>query len=398
MRYRYFCISFTNNRNKKGYNYMFNKKKLFTTTLGISLISLCAYGAEIKADIKKENKDTDVLVTFGLGGLKADSEINTANSMGVGIDAHVLHNLSSSLQARISAGMNVQTGSSSSARDNNIYAPSNGNHLKEALIAYTPIELIELEAGVVNQSFLEAPMVVDKKGFIAAKQKFTYKVLDTRFSLLASQAIPNNRNLSQKINVNDEGDPRFFAETFRVEQELFVGKAKLDLTHYAYDNISNSVAYESILLGNTGSPIDKGNGKLANSYNGWNADLKYDFDFSNNMNLGFNANYIINSAANENNTGFRAGAKLSYASGDSKYSVELENFSLDADASVAYYNSSRYGMANKAGNRIRIEYHNVTSALKVGAEAISNKVINENIYQSDETVILFSLRKTYDLF
>jgi hypothetical protein len=377
---------------------MLNKKKLLTATFGISLISLCAYGAEIKAEIKKEKEDTDVLVTFGLGGVKADSELNKASVMGVGIAAHAKHNLTTDLQARISAGMNVQTGSSSSARENNIYTPSNGNYLKEALLSYSPIELIELEGGVVNQSFLKAPMVVDKKGFIAAKEKFTYKVLDTRFSIIATQAIPNNRNLSQKINVNDEGDPRFFAETLRIEQELFVGDAELNLTHYAYDNISNSVAYESILLGNTGTPIDKGNGVLANTYSGWNADLTYNFNISNNLNLAFNGNYILNTAAKENNEGHRAGTTLTYTSGDSKYTFILENFSIDADASVAYYNSSRYGMANKNGNRIRAEYHNLPNGLNMGVEAISNKVINENIYQSDETVILFSLRKTYDLF
>jgi hypothetical protein len=378
---------------------MIKTKHLILTTLGLSMVSMSIYGQTVESSISsKENKDTDVLVDLGIGGVKADSTLNTASVMGVGISAHAKHYLTEDIHARISGGLNVQTGSSSSARDNNIYTPSNGNYLKEAAVSYSPISMIEIEGGVVNQSFLNAPMVVDKKGFIAAKEKFSYKLLDTTFSFLATQAIPNNRNLSQKIDVNDEGDPRFYAESFVIDQELYVGEFTFSTTHYAYDNISNSIAYESILLGNTGTPISKGNGTLANTYSGWNFDLSYNANINNNFNLKVTGSFITNSQATENNTGYRVGPKLSYNTGDHRYSLEFENFQIEADASVAYYNSSRYGMANKQGNRLRFEYFNRPSNLKLGAEVISNSVINENIYQSDETVILFSLRKTYDLF
>ena len=378
---------------------MILKKHLILTTLGLSLVSLSVYGQTVSSEISSnKKKDTDVSIGLGIGGVKADSTLNTASVMGVEISANAKHFLTEEIHARISAGLSVQTGSSSSARDNNIYTPNNGNHLKEAAISYSPISMIELEGGVINQSFLNAPMVVDKKGFIAAKEKFYYKLLDTKFTLVATQAIPNNRNLSQKIDVTDEGDPRFYAESFIVNQELFVGEFQFSTTHYAYDNISNSIAYESILLGNTGTPISKGNGTLANTYSGWNFDLGYNVNINNNLNLKLTGNYIINTQATEANSGYRVGTNLTYSSGDNRYTLILENFQIEADASVAYYNSSRYGMANKEGNRIRFEYLNRPTQLKLGAEVISNSVINENIYQSDEIVLLFSLRKTYDLF
>ncbi|WP_127716210.1 hypothetical protein [Halobacteriovorax sp. HLS] len=374
-------------------------KKIIATAIGISLVSMSTFAQAVSTTSNEnKNKDTDVKIGLGLGGVKSDSTLNTASVMGIGVSAYAKYFLTPELHTRLSAGMNFETGSSSSARDNNIYTPSNGNYLKEALVSYSPLELIELEGGVINQSFLDAPMVVDKKGFIAAKEKFQYKVLDTLFSVVATQAIPNNRNLSQRIDVTEEGDPRFYAESLVIDQQLYIGDIKFSLTHFAYDNISNSVAYESILLGNSGTPINKGNGVLANTYSGWNIDLKYAFDISNNYKLELNGNTLKNTAASENNSAYRAGAKLTYASEGNRYSLKIENFSIDADASVAYYNSSRYGMANKEGNRIRFEYKNMPKQINLGAELISNKVINQNVYQSDETVILFSLRKTYDLF
>lgn len=372
--------------------------KFFILSLGLC-ISASALSGEISTSKQSLNKDTtDLKLVLGLGGHKADSTLNTASVMGVKIGAQAEHELSDTLKVRIDGGMKIQTGSSSTARDNNIYSPKNTNFLKEALASYTPISYVNLEGGVISQSHLNAPMVVGKQGFIAAKESFNYKVYDTKLIFTATQAIPNNRNLSQKIDVQDEGDPRFYAESFTIKQELYVGDLTLNATHFAYDNISNSVAYRSILLGNSGTTISSNNGTLANDYNGWHAAIDYKVDVDNNNNLEFFGNSILNSGAEKNNKGLILGTKYSYTINQHKYSVELNNFSIESDASVAYYNSSMYGMANKKGNLVKFEYKNSDQDLFLGAGLIQNKLINKNVYQSDETVIILSLRKIYDLF
>ncbi|OUR95287.1 hypothetical protein A9Q84_15720 [Halobacteriovorax marinus] len=372
--------------------------KLFILSLGL-LLSSAALSAEVstlKNSLKKET--TDLKINLGIGGGKVDSTLNTASVMGVNIGAEAVHDLSDNLKIKINGGMKVQTGSSSSARDNNIYAPKNTNYLKEALASYTPINYVNIEAGVIDQSYLNAPLLVGRTGFIAAKEALNFKVKDTKITLVATQAIPNNRNLSQKINVQDEGDPRFYAESIILEQELFVGNLNLAATHFAFDDISNAVAYRSILLGNSGSVINNENGKLSNDFQGWHGNLGYAVDINNNHNLAFNGSYLTNSGASENNTGKIIGTTYTYNIKQHSLALGLENFSIGSDASVAYYNSSKYGLANKKGNRVQVEYNNSDQDLRVRAAITQNEVINKNIYQSDETVFTLSLRKIYDLF
>ncbi len=375
-------------------------KTLLMMAQGLALVSMPIIASESTSisNQSKKNKDTSVKISFGLGGVKADSTLNKASVMGVNIGALASHKLAENLSVNIAGGMNVQTGSSTTARENNIYKPGNSNYLKEAKITYTPFNILDLEAGVINQSELDAPLLVGNKGFIAAKEGFKYKVLDTKISTFAMQAIPNNRNLSQRIDVEEDGDPRFFTETLRIEQELFVGDITLSASHFAFSDISNAVAYESILLGNSGSPINKGNGVLSNDYQGWHLAAKYSANINKNIKVSTKFNHLTNSGASKDNTGYIAALGLDYTRDAHSYSVELANFKIESDAAVAYYNSSKYGLANKKGSKILVAYDNSQSNLGVSTEVIKNEVIKENIYQSDETIFILSLRKLYDLF
>ena len=367
---------------------------------GLALVSTPAIANETtnKPEVTKKASNTSVKLSFGLNGLKAHSEINKASVMGVNIGATATHKLAEKLTVDISGGMNVQTGSSTTARENNIYTPGNSNYLKEAKITYTPFNILDLQVGVINQRDLDAPLLVSSKGFIAAKEGFTYKVLDTKISAFAMQAIPNNRNLSQRIDVEEDGDPRFFTETLRVEQELFIGDVTLSASHFAFSDISNAVAYESVLLGNSGSPINKGNGILTNDYQGWHLGAKYTVNLNEKIKMNTKFNHLTNSGASEDNTGHIMALGLDYTTEEHNYSVELANFKIGSDAAVAYYNSSKYGLANKKGNKILLNYNNSEKNVGVSAEAIQNKVIKQNIYQADETIFILSLRKLYDLF
>jgi len=381
---------------------MINFSKTFLTMTGaLALATMPAFAQQAEKSIQSDkdlHKNTSIKISFGLGGVKADSSLNKASVMGVNIGADAEHKLSENLNVKISGGMNVQTGSSTTARENNIYKPGNSNYLKEAKISYTPFNIIDLEAGVINQSNLDAPLLVSSKGFIAAKEGLNYKILDTKISLFAMQSIPNNRNLSQRIDVEEDGDPRFFTETLKIDQILYIGELSLSATHFAYSDISNAVAYESILLGNSGSPINKGNGVLNSEYQGWHLGANYQVSLNKNLVLKTKFNHLSNTAIKENNTGHIAALGLSYTSGAHNYYGELANFKIESDASIAYYNSSKYGLANKEGNKVLLGYANSESNLNVTAEAIQNKEINENIYQSDETIFILSLRKLYDLF
>lgn len=372
-------------------------KTLLMMAQGILLVSLPAI-ANDSENTTAQAKNTSVQLSFGLGGLKADSSLNKASVMGVNIGAKANHKITDSLAVDIAGGMNVQTGSSTTARDNNIYKPGNSNYLKEAKLTYTPLSILDLQAGVINQSVLDAPLLVGNKGFIAAKEGFKYKVLDTKISVFAMQAIPNNRNLSQRIDVEEDGDPRFFTETVKVEQELFVGTFELGLTHFAFSDISNAVAYESILLGNTGSPIDNGNGVLTNEYQGWHIAAGYSANINESINLTTKFNHLSNTAADADNTGYIAALGLNYTNNEKNYSVEISNFKIESDAAIAYYNSSKYGLANKQGNKLKLAYNNTESKLGASTEIIQNKVIKNNLYQADETIFILSLRKLYDLF
>ena len=367
---------------------------------GLALVSMPAIANETtnKTEVSKKSPNTSVKISFGLKGLKADSTLNKASVMGVNIGASATHKLADDLSVDVSGGMNVQTGSSTTARDNNIYKPGNSNYLKEAKITYTPFNILDLQVGVINQRDLDAPLLVSSKGFIAAKEGFTYKVLDTKISAFAMQAIPNNRNLSQRIDVEEDGDPRFFTETLKIEQELFIGDFTLSASHFAFNDISNAVAYESILLGNSGSTINKGNGVLTNEYQGWHLAAKYSVNLNEKIRLNTKYNHLTNSSASEDNTGHIAALGIDYTKEAHNYSVEVANFKIGSDASVAYYNSSKYGLANKKGNKILINYSNSEKNVGVSAEAIQNKVIKKNAYQADETIFILSLRKLYDLF
>jgi hypothetical protein len=350
------------------------------------------------------NIDTDkndVSTYFKSSYLSQESDLNKANifrfQMGLTLDKQVLEQVKFKLNTSIS----LYTGNSDSLYDNNEFkSQSNSISLKRAEFVWSPLSGVKLKAGALAMRDTRHELLVGRGTFLGTKESFTYKSGGFKANLSAVQSIPKNANYSNRLDEVNEENPSFYLESIDLKygnKQTFI---RSTTSHYAYSNLSNSVAATSHYLGNSVNLMDRSNGDFLYSYIGYAQRLEGKVTV-NSFSFSPYGEYVVNTAAPSNNEGKLVGIETIYTLNDKAYGVDLSTFNTDADSSVAFYNSSLYRGNNKLGNVIRLEYRDLKSDSKIEMILIDsrNKIDNElDSNNGEEQIISLTLRKEYDLF
>lgn len=364
---------------------------------------LTSVSVQANSNIQMVNSSLDnssMKASFKMSGANLGAQNNKAKLLNFQIGSQFDHKLNKNLKMNIDAVMSFAKGTSDTLHDNNQLEATSGLSLKEAKVAWTPFTNIKLQAGAINQRVINNKILVDQIAFLGARQSLKVNTLGLNFELSANQSSPSNKNLSNRLDKVEEGSPAFFVETLSIAKSVRgVGSFRSTTSHFAYDNLSNSIATASGDLGNTVSSLGGDNSSFDNSYIGWAQTVEGELVLNKKYSIIAKTQFVINTAASKGSNSARTFAfKATKHKGDSSYSVAIENFRTESDSSVAFYNAGKYGHNNKKGNLIAFSFEDKKEQLNYNVGLGFNKEIIENEYQESENLIFFSLGKSYDLF
>lgn len=350
----------------------------------------------LKIDLEKN----DLSTYFKSQYLSQDSKQNSANRFQVQMGFELEKRISTDFKFLLNTGVNLETGNSDSLNDNNEFSASNDISLKRAEFVWNPLNEIELRAGALAMKDTNHRMLLGYGTFLGLKESYRFKKDKLDVKLSAVQAIPKNANYSNRLDKVDEENPSFFLETLEIKYGGKKEYIKSSSSQFSFADMSNSVAGASNYLGNSVNLSDKDNGEFIFSYIGLAQRLEANFA-SNALELNPYVEYVVNTAAPSKNEARLLGLKTTYSKNDKEYSVDGSLFDTDADASVAYYNTSRYRHNNKRGTVIELGYNDLKENYDLNLTIIQSKI--KNVIQVDdedkeEQLIAITLRKEYDIF
>ena len=338
-------------------------------------------------------KDTKLSADLGFAGNYVDDKQVEARIFGVKANLYIDQKFSETVSGKLGAGASLETGSNNSLVIDE-YAPERKWILKEGYLNWAPFNFLNLKAGAINQKVYNSPLLLTRTAFLAAEEKLTLELSEEHiFYLRMQQAIPNNQNLASRIGTVDEGTPAFYAETVGMDLQGDILAVKAEVSQWAFNKLSNGVAYSSRFSGNTITGSGQLNSAFAYKFKGYNVLIDSSFNFTDLIGFKFVGQYLYNDKAPDNrNTGriVQLGLRL----GD--YTFIGENFENQSDSSPAYYNSKTYGHNNKEGNRFGLEGDFEEDKLGFKLWYLKMSPITNNIFQSDTTVFYASIKKELD--
>ena len=346
-----------------------------------------------------KNKN-DLTTYFKSQYLNQDSEVNKANQFRVQLGLELDKRITDQISFKLNTSLSLETGNSDSLYDNNEFKPDNSISLKRAEFVWNPSNQIQITAGALAMRDINHGLLVGHGTFMGAKESYSFKSNKIEGSISALQSIPKNTNYSNRLDEVNEENPSFYLESLTLKYGSDSNNIKSTTSHFAYANLSNSVAATSYYLGNSVNLSDRTNGEFLFSYIGYAQKLEAQLQVNS---FSFNpyGEYIQNTAAPSNNEGKVIGLEVIYSQNDKEYTMDFSAFDSDADSSVAFYNSSLYRNNNKTGNVLKLSYEDLKSQTFLGMILINSQLKN-NILIDDknnsEQIIGLTLRKEYDIF
>lgn len=334
-----------------------------------------------------------------LNGSHVGGKLNEARTFGLNSQLNFNQYINEKLKINLAGGLSLETGNSETVYGAGTFKPTNSLYLINAKAIYSPFKRVTLAAGAINQNYQKNPLFITSTPFIGAQEVFSYKISNWTIELDLLQSIPSNHTLSKRLGSVNEGSAKFYNEKIRVKGEGNVLSVNASIGHFAFDQLSSSVAYESRLLGNSVSGIGNINNKFKYSFIGWNGDFALDYKNLPGTTISLNSAWHLNSKAPSNkNLGYKIGPSIAFESGNRIYKIELESFENQSDSAVAYYSSKNYGHVNRKGAAIGASVDDIQNQINYGLKGVDTKPIISSPFQSKERIISIFLRKNYELF
>ncbi|MDD0852736.1 hypothetical protein HBN50_06490 [Halobacteriovorax sp. GB3] len=365
------------------------------TTLQVSAddFSLSSFNKVIENE-----RDTKVKASVGFFAVSQNSDVNKAKKQGLYAGASGHHAFYPNLKLKFNVAFEAESGSTDSLYNNNEFRAKNSFILKEGSLVYDGLKSLTLEAGSLSNDHTAVNQLLISGSILGLRETYTLEGKHFGVRLQALQASPNTNNFSDRVDKVEEGSPSYFQESIQALAKYESFKMKLGLGHFAYDKLSNEVAYSSLFNGNTISGVRETGTNFTYNYQGWSyyADAALTFrDFA----FGAYFAQVENTEAPTGaNKGTVVGLTGNYYYGSSMHILGAENFEVESDASVAYYNNKYYGHNNKKGARLFYTYKDLANNFEVRTNVVTNKVLEKNDTQANDQILHITLRKFYDLF
>ena len=348
------------------------------------------HGAPSKAETIAEWK-------AALRARSADDTLSSAKSVALMGYSRLHHDFSSLFSTDIRAGIQLETGNSSSLFTDE-YKPESKLLLQEASLNIKAHESLTLRAGALDQSHHESPLLIAGGTFPAALGKLSLQKNAWTFSLDAQQAIPTGENLTNK-STGKEATPLLFTSKGKISFASENFKAKLRSSLFRFDKLTRGIAQDSRFYGNTVSGI-AGGASFFYEYQGYEFGGEISAPLSQKIESKWGASHIENTKGPKNNNrGLYGYWEVKYQGEKFQLAPRAEYYRNEADSSPAFYSSKSFGHNNRKGYGAAVSVFLPDSKLEFTARYTSTKLIEARTFQRDNFQFFeLTVETPYDAF
>ena len=335
--------------------------------------------------------------SFGLVGTSFANEKEQAQIAGLVLGGKARYGLLPSLEMKLDAGVNVQSGYAQSQFGENV--PKNGVELREALVQFKPISRVTLQAGAINQAHWNAPLIVSAQAFPGALERVLLGSKSFNVELKAQQAVPTSSTLATK-SVEAETMPTFMTEGATVRAKL-LERVSLSVfaLHYAFSNLPSVVAQDSELYGNTVTEVTAKRSQFTYGFDGFSYGAGAKVLLSRTLLWGADGQVVQNaSAPGSFNQAYLASSGFEIGlAGDIDLKPKAEYFFAESDVTPGYYNGSDRGHNNRVGWAADLSATFKKAGFTVGGRYVMSELINTSLNQTRQSFILLRFESTHAL-
>ena len=258
-----------------------------------------------------------------------------------------------------------------------------------------PIDRLNAQAGVINQSYLSAPLLVSDHAFLSALTAYTYIKKTYEVQAVLQQSMPSVVNSFNRSN--EIGSTPYFSSLFVYSEWLPSDyySFKGHVTGFYFTSLPAFIAHQSKSYGNTVSG-SRSSAEFIYSYYGFNFDMSAQFKIFPEVFLSFGYNHLLNLGAPvDKNWGERM-----YGSLDMdfwkfvKLYSRFEYFYNNSDSAPAYFNSEIYGHNDRKGFLMELKSFFPKGNFELGfryvlSDSIQQNVINSSLGERQHSFMLF---------
>jgi len=371
-----------------------NWKKLLLLTLVTGVASASSITKKAK-ELGFENLDLDISSSFA----SLQGSPDKANKFRFSIMADTEFTLTNNIMFVAYAGFKYEAGNSNASFNEKRYAPSTRAVYSHAYIKYAPIKPIELQAGALDNRDNEAVSIFANYGVssLGAREKLSFGTDNFKVNITATQAMPSNDDLSDEIGTVKEETPKFFSEMVNIELNIGAQMLYAQAGHFAYQDLSSSVAYTDKFYGNTVTGTTETDSAYAYNFKGWVSTVGAKLQITKSLMVNPEAEMIKNDEAPEGlNSGRVAKLNLETEIINHKIKASFGNFDNESDTAPAYYSKTLYKNDYK-GNFVDLRIDNPEN-LETTFKFVDRKTKSNSAFIGDEKVYSLTLRKSYDIF
>ncbi len=343
-----------------------------------------------KSQFLEKLEKLDIDGQISLGGDHVNNQQVKARVFGVTGRLAFEYPITESLEFEVDFGAVLETGSNNSFIIDE-YAPRQQWRLGHANFDWEPFEWFEVAAGAIDQGEYESPLLLTGTAFLGAELELSIDFTPQhKLFFKFEQAIPNNLNLAQRIGIVEDGTPLFTMSTVGAILEGDLLTIKAQGMRWSYTNLSTGAAFQSQYIGNSISGGSQVNSQFLYGFSGYNFTGGIDLFFSDSFGFQFKGQFLYNDKApDERNVGHLATIGMVLGN----FEPYIGGFSVQSDASPAFYNTNRTGHNNMEGNIIGLNYQNRQDEEDFSAnfEYVDATPIEVNAFQSNTKKIAFNL-------
>jgi hypothetical protein len=312
-------------------------------------------------------------------------ETQSAQVGGFDLFAETKYQMLETLEARVFMRGKFESGRSQSFFGD--IEPANAILVREAAVKYQPADFFNFKAGVINQDWLDMPLLVYRQSFPGANAELSYGITEEmRVGAISQYTIPTSQTLSPRT-VGAEATPTFVTQTLYAKWSDRSLNASVTANLYEYNNLPSFVAFQSQLYGNTfyvgdpGSPIFTGpnNSRFNYEFKGWFTTAGGSYRVNALLEPHAYVNVIKNTEAPETfNDGQIFGLGTKFHTNDYIISAAYENFFAESDVAPSFYNAWALGNTNRQGDGFDLWIQFKKKNFRLRAQYYRADVINSN--------------------
>lgn len=253
--------------------------------------------------------------------------------------------------------------------------------LREAKLIVLPTQNLSVEAGVLSEAFWKKDLLISSStSFIGSRQSWRiWNTKDLSLDWNLEQSVPPSAS-NDSYRLDNEVLPSFFITQWSIDYKQKQLSLKSNLFYAQYFNLPAVVAYQSGLLGNSVLGENASDSQFPWGFGLVGVGIDYYYPL---WGTGLES-YVLWNYKADSSVGKARFLKL-YFDQISLFSQDLilalEEFFIEPDATVSYYNSATYGNTNREGFAVALSWK-INSFSKIGLRYIQSNLINTNAIQN----------------